>query len=337
MKILNAIHAQGVGGVNQVFKDYINVLKDRGFDVACLISDNGFDNYNCEKLYKLKNRSQFFDIIKLFFIILRFKPDVIICHSSRVMAWAKILRPFIKCKSVAVNHGISFKKSLRCDYIININEDINKLVVESGFDKNRSFVVHNATNVDQKYKSKELGNKLKIAMYGRYEKRKGFDIFFQASSLLKDYELEFKIGGFSTEESWTLEQIQGFAKDAGVFEKSEFYGIVKDKADFFKDVDVLVVPSIEEPFGLVILEGFLHSTLVVSSDTDGGKLIIKDGENGFLFKNQDEQDLAKKIKEVVENKDNYAKLTKNAFCDLEERFSYQRLGQNLSGILDKLV
>ena len=52
-----------------------------------------------------------------------------------------------------------------------------------------------------------------------------------------------------------------------------------------QDVDIFCVPSREEPFGLVILEGFLYSTLVISSDTDGGKFLIKDGEDGLLFKN----------------------------------------------------
>ena len=339
MKVLNAVHAQGVGGVNQVFQDYTKTLKDCGFEVACLISDNGFDNYKCDKLYKLKNRSQFFDLLRLYFIILRFNPDVVICHSARVMSWLKILKPFTKCKSVAVNHGISFKKSLRCDYIININDEINELVVNSGFDKTKSFIINNAIEINQEYRAKKIEKKLKLGIYGRYEKRKGFDIFFKAASLLKDcdFDLEFKIGGFATQESWSLEDLKGFAKDAGVYDDCEFYGLVQDKKDFFSDVDIFVVPSIEEPFGIVILEGFLHSTLVVSSDTDGGKLIIRNGENGFLFKNQNAEDLAIKVKAAIENKDNYVNYTKRAYDDLEEKFSCEVLSKNLSEILYKIL
>lgn len=335
MKVINAIFSQGIGGVNQVFKDYSNILAKSGHDVRLLISDNGFDDYDGFKKYKLSNKCQFLDLIKLLFIILKFRPDVVICHSNRIMCWMKMLNYVIKVKAVAINHGISFKKSLSCQYIININQQIHDLVLASGFALDRSFIVNNAINVDVSYQKKSIDN-IKIGIFGRYEPRKGFDILFKAAEILKkqNLDLKYKIAGFSTEESLQISDIKNFAKEAGIYDSCEFYGVVKNKADFFKDLTLLIVPSREEPFGLVILEGFLHSTLVISSNTDGGNLMIDDNKNGLLFENSNPHDLANKIEYVIANKDKYYKLTKKAYEDLEKRFSYASLTSNLNRVLE---
>ena len=95
MRILNAIHAQGIGGVDQVFRNYTEVLTQNlsrdGHEVALLISKNGKENYQAKKVFKLRNFSQVFDFLHLLWIAICFRPDVIICHSNRVMKWMRFL------------------------------------------------------------------------------------------------------------------------------------------------------------------------------------------------------------------------------------------------------
>ena len=189
MKILNAIHAQTIGGVDQMFCNYAAALAQGGHEVALLISDNGNDSYkipNVKKIFKLKNASQVLDCLKLLAILLVYRPDVIICHSNRLMKWMKILGYFSSVKSIAVNHGISFKNSLNCDYIININQHISDMVIAAGFDAHKSFVVSNVIQIDEEYRKKQIEKTLVIGMYGRIEPRKGFDIFLQAGAILRE-------------------------------------------------------------------------------------------------------------------------------------------------------
>jgi alpha-maltose-1-phosphate synthase len=51
----------------------------------------------------------------------------------------------------------------------------------------------------------------------------------------------------------------------------------------FQQATALVLPSISEPFGLVILEAWACGTPVISSRTSGGSELIQHGENGWLF------------------------------------------------------
>jgi glycosyltransferase involved in cell wall biosynthesis len=341
MKIINAIHAQTVGGVDSMFCNYAKAMIKSNHQVALLMSDNKNSDYLIDgvtKLYKLKNFSQIFDFIHLFWILIFFRPDLIICHSNRIMKWMKILKKFTKIKAVAVNHGISFKNSLCCDYIININQEIAKLVEKNNFDSDKNFVLPNAIENNQKFVKKEIKTKPVIGIYGRFEPRKGFDILIKACGILieKKYDFTLKIGGFSSDSNYNLDHIKNLAKENNILEKCNFVGLVKDKDSFFLDVDIFCVPSREEPFGLVILEGFLHSTLVISSNTDGGKFLIEDNQNGILFENENVANLAEKIENIFLKKINYSLLTNKAFLTVKEKFSFESFQANLNQILQKI-
>jgi glycosyltransferase involved in cell wall biosynthesis len=350
MKIINAIHAQGIGGVDQVFRNYTEILAETGHEVALLMSNNGNDKYEYfgVKIFKLKNLSQISDFFNLLKIVISFKPDLIICHSNRLMKWMKFLRFFnkiglVKVKSIAVNHGITFKKSLHCDFIISINQQISDLVVSAGFASNKSFILPNVIKVDQSYNEKTFKKPPVIAIYGRLEPRKGFDILIKACEILsqKNHDFRLKIGGFEVQSaiqgSYGWNTIKALAKAHNIFDNCEFFGVAKDKKSFFENVDIFCVPSREEPFGLVILESFLYSTLVISSDSDGGKLLIKDGENGLLFANENYEDLSQKIILAFEDSSLRNRLTRKAFLKLEKEFSFEILGQEMSKILQEVT
>lgn len=338
MKILNAIHAQTVGGVDQMFRNYSKILLNNNHEVSLLISDNGndsYDNLNVKKIFKLKNKAQIFDFLKLFFIICTYRPDIVICHSNRLMRWLGILKYFCLTKSVAVNHGITFKKSLYCDYVISINDQITQMVIAQGFDAKKAFTLANVIEIDNKYFQKQIKNTPVIGMYGRLEKRKGFDILMKAAAILqeKNFDFKLKIGGFEVDENYNFNYLKKLAQENKILDKCEFVGIVTDKKDFFKNVDIFCVPSIEEPFGLVILESFAQSTLVISSNTEGGKLLINNNVDGLLFENGDAQDLADKIISAKISEEKYCDLTSNAYAKLVAKYSFKEMAKNFEKIL----
>lgn len=51
----------------------------------------------------------------------------------------------------------------------------------------------------------------------------------------------------------------------------------------FQLADVVILPSISETFGLVLLEAWAAGTVVLASCTSGAKALIEPGENGGLF------------------------------------------------------
>ena len=62
-----------------------------------------------------------------------------------------------------------------------------------------------------------------------------------------------------------------------------FVGSIKDPLELISKMDIIVVPSIREPFGNVIVEAGFCKKAVIASNIDGIPEIINSGINGLLI------------------------------------------------------
>lgn len=76
----------------------------------------------------------------------------------------------------------------------------------------------------------------------------------------------------------------------------------KDLLSLFNVVDLVVVPSISEGFGNVIIEALMQQCLILASDTGGIPEIIEDGKNGLLFRSNNIDSLAERLTYVYESR-----------------------------------
>jgi glycosyltransferase involved in cell wall biosynthesis len=93
-----------------------------------------------------------------------------------------------------------------------------------------------------------------------------------------------------------------------------------------KSAACLVLPSIFEGFGCVLIEAMACQTPVIASNIDGPSEIIEDNINGFLFEKNNEKELAKKIVSVYEDRSKVdavvskANETVKKYVNLEEKY-----------------
>ena len=73
---------------------------------------------------------------------------------------------------------------------------------------------------------------------------------------------------------------------------------------FYAAADAYVGPSLEDAYGLPILEAMACGLPVIASSKAGASEIIQDGSNGIILRDpQDVQELATKIRSLVEDRD----------------------------------
>ena len=80
-----------------------------------------------------------------------------------------------------------------------------------------------------------------------------------------------------------------------------FTGKINNAKDFIKSFDILVLPSINEPFGRVIIEAMELGTAVIGSNSGGVPEIIYNAKNGYLFTPDDKSDLLSKMRNLILN------------------------------------
>jgi glycosyltransferase involved in cell wall biosynthesis len=98
---------------------------------------------------------------------------------------------------------------------------------------------------------------------------------------------------------------------------------------YFKLCDVFVLPSVREPWGLVVNEAMTAGKAVIVSDQVGSAPdLVHDGENGFVFRAGDVADLHGVLLRVVEDREMLRRMG-NKSRELIHRWSYR---EDLDGL-----
>jgi len=71
--------------------------------------------------------------------------------------------------------------------------------------------------------------------------------------------------------------------------------------DIMKNCNVVVLPSLSEGLGRVLIEAAMLGKPIIGSNIDGIPDLIKEGINGYLFERGNVKDLEQKIRKIIEN------------------------------------
>jgi glycosyltransferase involved in cell wall biosynthesis len=126
---------------------------------------------------------------------------------------------------------------------------------------------------------KVAGGPLRIGFAGRLIDKKGVPVLLWAARKLTERGVDFElaIAGDGPRRSALMELTQRLDLSARV----HFLGEVRDMPGFYRGIDLLAMPSVQEAFGLTSLEAAAHGVPVVISRVDGLPGTIREGETGF--------------------------------------------------------
>ncbi len=120
--------------------------------------------------------------------------------------------------------------------------------------------------------------------------------------------------GLSKSQRWKS-HLESEARRLGVSERVIFAGHVPQHAldCFYERALFTILPSVNEGFGLVVVESWLHRRPTLVTERAGIAELIRDGENGILFDPDDVRSLAAKMHELLDDDGELAgRLTRDA-------------------------
>lgn len=193
---------------------------------------------------------------------------------------------FDRCAGVHVNQQVYNKEREgmhKADHIIAVSELTKNTIVEHyGIDPHKVSVVHNGNTEQITARSerftplqnlKKQGKKI-VLFAGRITIQKGVDYFIHAAKkvLEHDKSVYFIVAGTGDMEH----QIKSLTAHMNISEHFLFTGYYKleDLPVLFSLADVMVIPSVSEPFGIIPLESMSHGTPIILSKQSGAAEVI---------------------------------------------------------------
>lgn len=123
------------------------------------------------------------------------------------------------------------------------------------------------------------GRAIRIGMVSRLIPVKGVNLVLHAVALLRreGFDPILEIAGEGVDKP----ALQALAERLGLTGKVRWRGLVSDVTGFYDDIDVLIVPSLFESFGLVSIEAQARGCPVIIAGVDGLSETVDDGRTGY--------------------------------------------------------
>jgi glycosyltransferase involved in cell wall biosynthesis len=174
---------------------------------------------------------------------------------------------------------------------------------------------------------REMGfsrNDVVVVFTGNLIPRKGVDVLIRAFArcAARNERMHLLIAGRVPVGSPTdyKARYEALAHELGVSPQVRFLGFLSDVRALVAAGDVLVLPSLQEPFGRSIIEAMALGTSVIASRVGGIPEVLDDGREGLLVPPSDDAALERALAQLAESPELRRKLAIAAERKVSERF-----------------
>lgn len=116
----------------------------------------------------------------------------------------------------------------------------------------------------------------------------------------------------------------------------EFVEYVPDISDFYQRCDVFVLPSVDDGFGMALLEAMLNGRACVTTSNTGASELMTNGVDGLVVEAADEDQLAAAILHLYENKDLRLEMGAAATLRARQIAASEMYDKAISSLLEKV-
>jgi len=361
IRILHIIESLGSGGAERVLLTNLTYLdKDRFYNVVAYLYNDEFFLSDLKEIgvktysLNLKNIYQPFAAInRIIKIIKSEKIDIVHTNLFGADIYGRIAAKLTGVSHVITTlHNLGYRRSFVfnkrkiLDIITSKLSGCNFIAVSNAVKKSTEQqlgirdikIIYNSIDID---KFVPLGEKERAGIrsildikkdtylltdVGRLDFDKGHELLLKALALEKSKSNDFVlllIGDGPAEQN-----LKDLCIKLGIQEKVKFLGRRKDIRDIVGCSDLFILPTINEGFGIVILEAMALKIPCVASNIDGIKEIIDNDVNGILAQPTPVA-LSEAISSVVKDKNKKTEITDNAYIKVTSKF-------NIRGNIKKL-
>lgn len=340
MRILHIINGLGRGGAERLLSEMLPIINEKEDITINVLVLNDYKGVYIKSLIvngvgvqtiPLRNLYNPLNVLYIRRYIIEGKYDIVHAHLFPTIYWVSIASKLIfknKPKFVMTEHSTYNKRRKKSyfryiekfiyssyDKIISISQQTHNNLISWIQPKNKldRFIIIQNGIVVEKFKNalpykksdicKEFTEDVRlICMAGRFSKSKDQQTLIRAMQYLPE-NVHLLLAG---EGPLKKENIK-LTKQVKVENRVHFLGFRNDMERILKTVDIVVLSSNWEGFGLAAVEGMAAGKPVIASDVAGLRENVKGA--GILFQKGNDKELSEIIKKLFVNKNKYEKVS----------------------------
>ena len=317
MRILQVNSAAALGGAETHVLQLTAALKRRGHDVV--IAGRARGPLNADVHFPFLNSVDIYSVRQLHRFLKSNRFDVVHAHVARDYPIVASALRRIDAKLVLTRHLLYPIRRLplyrRVDGWIAPTAQILETIAR--FQPKVSAVIPNWVNVNTyAFRPHRVHVPIHLGVLGQISPHKGHDDAIAALRILGG---EYRLLIAGEGKNSYVNALKDHGRDLPI----DFLGIV-NAVDFFARIDILLVPSWEEPFGIVALEAMACGIPVVATAAGGPLEIIHTGVDGLLVKPRNPAALAAAIRSLSDEQQRAA-IARNARERVEADFDMEKI------------
>jgi glycosyltransferase involved in cell wall biosynthesis len=253
------------------------------------------------------------------------RPIVATLHGSDMVQATRL--PFIR--------SVTREVLRRCDQVIAVSRFLANIATDLGVPASATVVIPDG--VDTRCFTPGSSEREMLIIYvGSLIKIKGVEYLLQSVPLILQEFPDIKIAviGEGPEKAELLRTSQSL----GISSQVEFLGALPPAQvqEWMRRARVLVLPSIEEGLGVVLLEAMSSGTPCIASNT-GGIPDIVTPDVGHIIPPAQPQALASAVNSILADKERWLRLSYNARIEAETKYSWPIIAQHLIHIYTRTL
>lgn len=358
IKVLHVAEA-GQGGVERYLETLLKFSNKQQVEDILVCSQNydmnKFVNIASKVIqvnmtHRIDPKKGLFSIKRIRSLIKKYKPDIVYAHSSKAGALARIANIGLRSKCIYNPHGWAFNEVPKnfkgkiknnlykiiekiaapfCSIIICISDFEKKTAIRNRIAKeNKLKIVYSGIDLENNL-SKNIKPDIKfpknafvIGMVGRITETKAPDIFVKAA---KKISKEIPNAYFILVGDGDLRvKIEQLIDSLGIKDRFVITGWVNNPREYMKIMDVGLLLSRWEGFGLVLPKYMYMKVPIVCTNVGGISDIIQNEINGLLVSSNDPRSVVTAVKRIYEDINLRNKLISNGYKIVGSRFDVKR-------------
>lgn len=348
------------------FKGQINVLKNL-FDIT-LVSSAGEQLGQIASIHKvdkcaieiereisiLKDFKSLFSLITFFY---KQKPFVVLANSPKASLLSIIAAYLTNVPHrIYYVHGLRYQTTkgfkrkllmfmeritcLLATEVIAVSYGMKKILLEDRITRKDISIIWNGSvngvdtdffnrdKVEDIYVKNISPNDFVFGFIGRIVKDKGIEELINVFKKIKNIHNNIKLlilGEIELHNSISKSTQEYILTDKDII----YVGRQSDVRPFIKKMNILVLPTHREGFGMVVIEAGAMEVPAIVTNIDGCSETIEDNKTGLLINLKDESDLYSKMLSAIENKNLCTTLGKNARERISKMYNQKQLWEEV--------